>query len=199
MNSQGEKASVELHKNCYCSYTSKQHVKQIVAQDGSIDSEEAPVARMRRSQVKDFDFKEQCLFCAEACEPVNPKHPERWDRVVECERKGVKDTPPFKTVVVQHCDVQYLLEMRALPAPEAKTDIVCRHHDGYWNAVSADQFGEQTAIKIGKGALKGTTLSAELVAEWIDAFPITVHVSDRVDHIYMTHQENLHRNNTRRS
>ncbi len=50
--------------------------------------------------------------------------------------------------------------------------------------VSADQFGEQTAIKIGKGALKGMTLSAELVSEWIDAFPITVHVSDRVDYIY---------------
>ena len=28
-------------------------------------------------------------------------------------------------------------------------------------------------------------LSAELVSEWIDAFPMTVHVSDRVDYIYM--------------
>jgi hypothetical protein len=78
---------------------------------------------------------------------------------------------------------QYLLEMRSL-YDEAKVDIVCRHHDGYWNAVSSDQFGKQTAIKIGKGALKGTTLSSELVSEWIDAFPITVHVSDRVDYIY---------------
>ena len=32
---------------------------------------------------------------------------------------------------------QYLLEMRALDV-EAKVDLVCRHHDGYWNAVSAD-------------------------------------------------------------
>ena len=78
---------------------------------------------------------------------------------------------------------QYLLEMRALDV-EAKVDLVCRHHDGYWNAVSADQFGEQTAIKIGKGSLKGVTLSPELVCEWIDAFPITVHVADRVDTIY---------------
>ena len=74
---------------------------------------------------------------------------------------------------------QYLLEMRVI-----KVDLVCRHHDGYWNAVSADQFGEQTAIKIGKGALKGTTLSAELVSEWNGAFPITVHMSDRVDYVY---------------
>ena len=77
---------------------------------------------------------------------------------------------------------QYLLEMRALHA-EDMVDLVCRHHDGYWNAVSADQFGEQTAIRIGKGALKGMTLSADLVSEWIDAFPITVHVSDRLDYI----------------
>ena len=32
------------------------------------------------------------------------------------------------------------------------------------------------------------TLSAELVSEWIDAFPITVHVSDRVDYIYSDDQ-----------
>ena len=38
--------------------------------------------------------------------------------------------------------------------------------------MSADQFGEQTAIRIGKGGLKGITLSADLVGEWIDAFPI---------------------------
>lgn len=80
---------------------------------------------------------------------------------------------------------QYLLDMRTLP-PEAKVDLVCRHHDGHWNAVSADQFGEQTAIKMGKGGLKGMTLSPELVSEWIDAFPITVHVSEHVDHIYST-------------
>ena len=78
---------------------------------------------------------------------------------------------------------QYLLEMHVLHA-EAKVDLVCRHHDGYWNAVSADQFGEQTAIKMDKRALNGTTLSPELVCEWIDAFPITIHVSDHVDHVY---------------
>ena len=83
---------------------------------------------------------------------------------------------------------QYLLEMRHLPA-DAKRDLVsvafvCRHHEGYWNAVSGDQFGEQAAIRMAKGALKGMTLSPELVCEWIDAFPITVHVTDQVDCIY---------------
>ena len=75
--------------------------------------------------------------------------------------------------------------MRTLDT-EAKVDLVCRHHAGYWNAVSADQFGEQTAIKMGRGALRGMTLSPELVSEWIDAFPITVHVSHNVDYVYST-------------
>ena len=77
---------------------------------------------------------------------------------------------------------QYLLEMASLPS-DTKVDIVCGHDPGYWNADSADQFGEQTAIKLGKGGLKGMTLSAELVSEWIDAFPITAHVSDLLDGI----------------
>ena len=75
-----------------------------------------------------------------------------------------------------------------LPA-EAKDDLhsgafVCRHKAGSWNAVSADQFGEQTAIKIGKGGLNGITLSSTQVAEWIDSFPISAYVSDTLDHCY---------------
>ena len=45
----------------------------------SIDFHKAcpPVAsRIRRSQVTEFDFKKQCLFCAEECNPVNCRHPE---------------------------------------------------------------------------------------------------------------------------
>ncbi len=89
---------------------------------------------------------------------------------------------------VQYADymTQYVLEMCALPE-EANVDIVCQHLEWYWNAVSADQFGEQTAIKICKGVLKGMSLSADLVSEWINAFSITLHMSDRVDYIYSTY------------
>ena len=58
----------------------------------------------------------------------------------------------------------YLLEMYTLE-DTAKVDLVCQHSAGYWNTVSADQFGEQTAIRIGKGGLKGITLSADVVSE----------------------------------
>ena len=66
LNTQGDKASVELHKSCYCSYTSKEHVKKFVMKRKaeSVCSDEPPTARIRRSQVIEFDFKRQCLFCA---------------------------------------------------------------------------------------------------------------------------------------
>ena len=105
LDSQGEQASVKLHKNCYCSFISKEHIKRLLARKrkaGSMDLEEAPIPRVRRSQVKEFDLKKQCLFCTLACEPVNNKHPDRWDKVVQCERRGVKDAPPFKAVILQY-------------------------------------------------------------------------------------------------
>ena len=82
----------------------------------------------------------------------------------------------------------HLIEMRVLPS-EVKADLVsgahvCRHNKGYWNSVSSDQFGEQTAIKTGKGGLKGMTLSAELVTEWINAFPIMAYMSDSMVSLY---------------
>ena len=57
-----------------------------------------------RSQVKEFYFKQQCLFCAELCKPVDLKHPDRWEKVTQCERMAVKDAPPFKNMVLQYCE-----------------------------------------------------------------------------------------------
>ena len=59
LDSQGEQASIKLHKNCYCSFISKEHIKRLLARKrkaGSMDLEEAPIPRVRRSQVKEFDF-----------------------------------------------------------------------------------------------------------------------------------------------
>ena len=89
LESQGDQVSLQLHKNCYCSYTSKYHNRKLESRKrkaDSIDVNEAPPARVRRSQVKEFDFKKHCLFCAKACEHINPKHPDRWDKVIQCER-----------------------------------------------------------------------------------------------------------------
>ena len=50
--------------------------------------------------------------------------------------------------------------------------------------MSLGQFGEETAIQIGEGGLKGMTLSQEMVAEWVDYFPNTAFLSNAIDHIY---------------
>ncbi|MEE8115221.1 MAG: hypothetical protein V3T23_12820, partial [Nitrososphaerales archaeon] len=100
---------------------------------------------------------------------------------------------PYFFVAGHHHYARYithhLLEMRYLLPPDAKSELisgafVCRHQEGIWNGVSSDQFGEQTAIRIGKGGLKGMTLSPEMVAEWLDSFPVTAYISDTMEHIY---------------
>ena len=106
----GEQASVQIHKMCYCSYTSKHHVTKRTAKTRKDDPtgddvDPPPAARLRRSQVQNFDFREQCLFCAAVCKPVDPKHPNRLDRVVQCEVRGIPDAPPFKDVVLCHCAI----------------------------------------------------------------------------------------------
>ena len=80
------------------------------------------------------------------------------------------------------------MEMRNIPE-DVKKDLIAgahvrRHKEGSWNAVSSDQFGEQTAIKMGNGGLKGMTLSSELVTEWSNAFPISAYLSDAMDVLY---------------
>ena len=83
----------------------------------------------------------------------------------------------------------YLLEMQNLP-DDVKAYLivgahVCRHSEGSWNSVSGDEFGEQTAIKTGKGGVKGMILSPELVTEWIDSFPISTYLCDAMENLYM--------------
>ena len=85
---------------------------------------------------------------------------------------------------------QYLLEMRHLPA-DAKRDpsyvrcicvstprgvLECCLWRPIWRADS-HQDGQMSSER-------HDALSPELVCEWIDAFPITVHVTDQVDCIY---------------
>lgn len=106
LKSQGEQASVNLHKNCYCSYTSKEHIKRYLFRKrkaSQADITEASIARVGRSQVSDFEFKKLCLFCGKVCDPINPRHPDRWEKVVQCERRGVKDAIPFKDSVLLYC------------------------------------------------------------------------------------------------
>ena len=71
--------------------------------------------------------------------------------------------------------------MSCLPE-DAKSDLmagafVCRHREGVWNSVSANQFGEQTHIRKSKGGLVGISLSAEQVARLVLSYPLCQRVS----------------------
>lgn len=67
---EGDDVSLQLHKRCYYSYTSR-HVGNFLARkrkdDLSSNECEPPSGRIRRSQVVNFDFKQQCLVCALPC------------------------------------------------------------------------------------------------------------------------------------
>ncbi len=106
LGGEGQLAAVTLHKSCYGSYTSKHNIQKHTAHKRKAESnlvEEQPSSRIRRSQIDRFDFMSQCLFCGHLCQSMNTKHPERWDRVVQCERKGVKGASAFKDSGLRCC------------------------------------------------------------------------------------------------
>ena len=83
----------------------------------------------------------------------------------------------------------YVRQMEHLPQ-HAKEDLlagahVCRHSNG-GTAVPADQFGEQTYIRRGKGAggMKGISTSAEQVAVWVNSFSVCAHLDIAMEDMY---------------
>ena len=87
------------------------------------------------------------------------------------------------------CITWYLRNVDNLPTT-AKNDImegahVCRHSDG-GTAVPADQFGEQTYIRRGKGAggLRGISTNAEQVAVWVGSFSVCAHLDLAIEAMY---------------
>ena len=79
LDSQGELASVECHKTCYCTYTSNNNVTKHIArkqkQGFSVSESEPQTTRVRRSELPTFQFNKHCLICGSACLPKDPKHP----------------------------------------------------------------------------------------------------------------------------
>ena len=79
-------------------------------------------------------------------------------------------------------------QMEHLPQ-RAKEDLlagaqVCRHSDG-GTAMPADQSGEQTHIKRGKGSggMKGISTSPEQVAVWVNSFSLWTNLVIVMEHI----------------
>lgn len=98
-----EDPSVELHKGCYCAYTSKKYKRK--TEDGQVHVDEPPTVRVRRSQTLAdgcfFDFRKHCLFCNEKCIPLDPRHPDRWDKVRQCQTKERPGMMTFRDSIVK--------------------------------------------------------------------------------------------------
>jgi len=77
---------VLCHRDCVSTYTSKSdikiHRKNLSALKGS--EETSAEKRLRRSRSTTFNFRQHCIFCGEECFDIDPKHPDRWRRVVLC-------------------------------------------------------------------------------------------------------------------
>ena len=72
----------------------------------------------------------------------------------------------------------------------AKEDLlagahVCRHSDG-GTAVPADQFGQQTCIKRGKGSggMQGVSTNPEQVVVWVNSFSVCAYIVIAMEHMY---------------
>ena len=125
---------------------------------------------------------------------VNQLHPSERKKDFLLQQLMLECMLPYFFVGGHHhhyarCITRDILEMYRLTPHAANTELisgpfVCGHQKGYWNSVNSDQFGEQTAIQIGKGDLRGMKLSPERVADWIDSHPITAYISYTMEHIY---------------
>ena len=99
-------AFIDVHKSCYCSYTSKVHVVRVQKRrhTSSEQIDEVAVASVRRSQTllvgTRSNFKEHCWICSQPCLPLDPRHPDRWDRIVQCETLDRPGLSSFRDIVL---------------------------------------------------------------------------------------------------
>ena len=55
-----------------------------------------PPPMRRRSQQQEFNFTKQCILCGEVCLEKDSRHPERWDKVCQCETNARPGQKAFK-------------------------------------------------------------------------------------------------------
>ena len=105
--------SVNAHQSCYCTYTSKEKIQRIKNKrksDGDNSNASPRKTRLMTQSFRSpnlghsFDFKTLCIFCGQECLPVNIKHPDRWDRVVECMTNERSDIPSFRQTILDIAD-----------------------------------------------------------------------------------------------
>ena len=78
--------NVMCRRDCVSTYTSKSHIKRHLNKLSALKGSEEPsaVKRLGRSGATSFNFRQHCLFSGEESLAIDPKHPDRWHRVVHC-------------------------------------------------------------------------------------------------------------------
>ena len=96
-----------LHRNCVSTYTSKTHIQRFLSRQNRT-TDEPVVKRTCSSDISPFNFKEHCLIRGEKCCPKpDPKHPNRWRRVIQCRTadRGPNQST-FRDVIIDTCDLR---------------------------------------------------------------------------------------------
>lgn len=91
--SENSQLTIQTHRNCVSTYTSKTHIKRALKRKGDLDpipSTSSSPKRRRRSDTPGFNFQEHCLFCGEICNlQKDPKNPGRWRKTYLCRSLNV--------------------------------------------------------------------------------------------------------------
>lgn len=95
--------TVYFHKSCVSKYTRKTHIKRPSNRNYYSSSAETLQKRLKRSDVKTFDFKTNCFYCGEECLVVDPKYPDRW-RQYSLVRLTDRPNKSSIQAILENCD-----------------------------------------------------------------------------------------------
>ena len=90
---------MHYHKNCISTYTSKSYLKRL--HETKVHCVSPQRKRQYRSDLRHFDFRRQCLFCGNICEP-DTKHSHRPNRVVLCKTADCANCKKIKTAIMDN-------------------------------------------------------------------------------------------------
>lgn len=132
-----EHLDIYCHRNCVSSYTSNYHINRYLKRIGvaSSSNEPPPTKCRRRSNIKQFNFRVNCLFCGEQCimDP-DPRHPSRWRKVLLCRTAERPGRQTFKETILKACQSRddnwaREVEIRIMGAVSDLHAADARYHD----------------------------------------------------------------------
>ena len=103
---------------------------------GSSSSSNEPLPTKRTwSDIKQFEFRENCLFCSERCALIpDPRHPDRWRKAVLCRTADRPGRQSFKEAILEACGSRKdewarQVEVRIMGAVSDLHAADARYHD----------------------------------------------------------------------